>query len=461
MNTTLGWYKAPTWLKKTASLLTILALTISTVGSLTFPQNAVAATNLITNGGFGSGNDQADILNWNEEGTDDDGNPSTYAREGQVSGEDSSSPDGGRFAKIAWDSDPGNGKDEWICQKVDAGGYENLVLNYYWRGDNDAEDNEDFGYVEYRATSNGSTDNTCNSNESSWTQLASHELDNNPAGGEEWSSLQSLNLPTELNNDDSWFIRFRAHATTEAEHFRVDGIEITGDEIKTTIQIKKLIDADGNLDTTDDQTPASGWSFTIDERGPYVTDENGLTVAVEVEDNENYDIAEIIQDNYQLIAASCEGANKNGEFEDGEIEKVKLKIGEEALCTFINMPERGSITVTKVLANNEEGALDAEDFTLEVSDGDEFSETGNGSVLADDLVPGTYYVSEEGEDGYEQTSIACTINESEIEVPVAQDGSLTVGAGQDVDCVITNTFVPDDVTSEKALYIMRSNKYYK
>lgn len=432
---TSGWARATAGLVVAFSVVASLGLSF-----LSQPDIARAATNLITNGSFGSGNDQPDIPNWNEEGTDDDGDPSTYAREGQAGGEDSSSPDGGRFAKIAWDSDPGNGKDEWICQKVDAGGYENLVLNYYWRGDNDAEDNEDFGYVEYRATSDGSTDNTCNSNESSWTQLASHELDNNPAGGEEWSSLQGLNLPAELNNDNSWFIRFRAHATTEAEHFRVDGIALEGDEIKTTIQIKKLIDLDGNIQTTDDQTPASGWSFTIDESGPYVTDETGMTVAVEVEDNENYDIAEILQDNHQLLSASCVGADNNGQFKKGKIEKVKLKIGEEAVCTFINAPDRGSISISKVLVNNEEGTLEADDFTLEISDGDAFSETGNGSVTAEELIPGTYYVSEESEVGYEQTSIECSVGE--VSVPVGQDGSLTVGAGQDIECEITNTFAP-------------------
>ncbi len=420
------------WARATAGLVVAFAFIASSGLSFLSQPDIARAASVIFSDGFGPGNDDSDVPGWEEhEG-------GTIAREGQGSGEDISSPEGGRFAKIAEDSNDGGSQDGYICKKFNASGYENLVFSYYWNGDDDTEGASDFGVVEYRATNNGNTEQSCGSNENSWTVLTTHDLSTES----DWSDLQSLNLPAELNNDDSFFVRFRNNSSADDEYFRVDGVKLEGDEIKTTIQIKKLIDLDGNPETTDDQTPASGWDFLIDESGPYTTDETGMTVAVDVEDNENYNIAEVLQENYNLLAASCVGADKNGEFKNGQIEKIKLKIGEEALCTFINAPERGSIVVTKVLANNEEGTLDAEDFALEVSDGDDFSEVGNGSVLAEELIPGTYYISEENEEGYEQTSIECSAGETIVSV--GQDGSLVLGAGQDVLCEITNTFVPDE-----------------
>lgn len=433
MKSTLGWYYAPQWLKNVAGITTAVALFFSPlVPFAALPTPALAVSTVITSDGFGTGTDNNDVPGWEEhEG-------GTIAREGQGSGEDIESPEGGRLAKIAEDSNDGGSQDGYICKKFNAEGYENLIFSYYWNGDDDSEGASDFGVVEYRATSNGSTSDTCGSNENSWTVLATHDLSTES----DWSDLQALNLPVELNNDDSFFVRFRNNSSADDEYFRVDGVKLEGDEIKTTIQIKKLVDLDGNLQTTDDQTPASGWNFFIDENGPYTTDETGMTVAVEVEDNKNYDLAEVVQEHYSLLSASCVGAHDNGDFDDGEIDNVKLKIGEEALCTFINAPDRGSITVAKVLSNNEGGTLDAEDFALEVSDGEDFSEVGNGSVLADDLIPGTYYLSEESEEGYEQTSIECSVGETVV--PVGQDGSLVLGAGQDILCEITNAFVPSE-----------------
>lgn len=420
------------WARATAGLIVAFSIVASLGLSFLSQPDVARAASLIFSDGFGTGSDSSDVPGWEEHES------GTIARQGQGSGEDISSPEGGRFAKIAEDSNDGGPQDGYICKKFDAEGYENLILSYYWNGDDDTETASDFGVVEYRATNNGNTEQSCGSNENSWTPLTTHDLSTES----DWSDLQVINLPAELNNDDSFFIRFRNNSSADDEYFRVDGVKLEGDEIKTTIQIKKLIDLDGNIETTDDQTPASGWSFTLNGGSPFVTDETGMTAVVEVEDKENYDIAEVLQANYQLLSASCVGADKNGDFEEGEIENVKLKIGEEALCTFINAPERGSITVTKALANNEEGTLDAEDFALEVSDGDEFSETGNGSVTADDLIPGTYFVSEESEVGYEQTSIECVAGETNVSV--GQDGSLTVAPGQDIECVITNTFIPKE-----------------
>lgn len=119
----------------------------------------------------------------------------------------------GRFAKI----DDG----EWICRSINATGFNTLSLKYYWRGDNDAEDGSpDFGLVEY------ATGGTCDS-PTGLTTLATHELDNNPPGGEVWSSLQSIGLPGALNGT-TFLLRFRNTANANSEDFRIDGVTVSG-----------------------------------------------------------------------------------------------------------------------------------------------------------------------------------------------------------------------------------------
>src|SRR5262245_48627838 len=120
----------------------LVAITLAVAllgGYFMLPQPTVAAT--VLSDGFGTGSNDNDIDDWNEEGTDSDS--TTLARQGQGSGEDISSPNAGRFAKIA--------DNEWICRSVDTEGLENLTLKYYWNGDPQTENGEDFGLVEYKA----------------------------------------------------------------------------------------------------------------------------------------------------------------------------------------------------------------------------------------------------------------------------------------------------------------------
>ncbi|MBY0110859.1 cadherin-like domain-containing protein [Patescibacteria group bacterium] len=202
--------------QKSGRFLLVLAVAVS----LVLPVSTPALADTVLSDGFGTGNNANDISGWNEEGDDNDS--STLARQGQNSGEDVKSPNDGRFAKIA--------DGEWICRQVNTSGLTNLTLKYYWNGDSDAENNQDYGVVEYRATANGTSDQVCNSNANSWDELASHELHSDT----NWSPLQTINLPDELDNDSSWFIRFRTDASSSDEYFRVDGVLIEGSIPDTT-----------------------------------------------------------------------------------------------------------------------------------------------------------------------------------------------------------------------------------
>ena len=124
------------------------------------------------------------------------------------SGDDSASPNGDRFAIMF-------GDDGRICTQINTSAYNNVNMSYYWRGDNDAEDGET-GVVQYRIGSCSGT--------SGWTTVASHELDDGNTGNTSWVQNTGVSLPS----NSTLAIRLRVYSSQNDEHFRVDGIVITG-----------------------------------------------------------------------------------------------------------------------------------------------------------------------------------------------------------------------------------------
>jgi len=101
-----------------------------------------------------------------------------------------------------------------------------------------------------------------------------------------------------------------------------------------TITVTKLVDADSNLDTTGDRSPASGWTFTING-SDYVTDTSGQTQAVELNQG-TYSVAESVQSAYELLTASCSGATSNGSFSENTVSGIEVGSSDIVSCTFIN-----------------------------------------------------------------------------------------------------------------------------
>lgn len=182
-----------------------------------------------------SGNNSNDIPNWEEEGNDSD---STTLAQAAGSGDNSSSPNGGRFALI--------GDNEWICRSVNASGLSGLVLNYYWRGDMDAEDGE-AGSVQYF------TGGSCDS-PTGLVTIITHELDNNDTNSSSWSSLQTINLSASLNNT-SFNIRFRnGDVSSSNENFRVDGVTVSGMPASSSCQLGVDLSWNGGSSWTSEKT---------------------------------------------------------------------------------------------------------------------------------------------------------------------------------------------------------------
>lgn len=162
---------------------------------------------------FGSGS--SDVLNipeWYEHEL------GTIAKYPTAHGEDTVSPNGGLFAKIAEDSNDTGKRDGWICREIDARGYNALELSYYWRGDHDAE-GSDKGIVEAR--NNGNGDANCDA-VGGWDLLKNHNLSIDSS----WSLQSAFSISSYDNS--KFLIRFRNDASDDNEYFRVDGINILG-----------------------------------------------------------------------------------------------------------------------------------------------------------------------------------------------------------------------------------------
>ena len=173
-------------------------------------QAAVTGAVSFFSDGFGAGGDDNDIDNWDEQGTE--GDSGTRGEDGAGADGSALSPNGGRLALID--------DNEWICRSITATTQHTMALQYYWMGDNEAEDGES-------ATVQYYTGGSCDS-PTGLTTLATHELDNGDVGAAAWSSLQSVNLPASLNGT-TFFIRFTNGDQSAAdEDFRVDGINVTG-----------------------------------------------------------------------------------------------------------------------------------------------------------------------------------------------------------------------------------------
>jgi hypothetical protein len=126
------------------------------------------------------------------------------------------------------------------------------------------------------------------------------------------------------------------------------------------IDVYKTIDADGNLDTVDDQTAGEGWEFeaeltvgTIVDAIP-VTDEFGFAEWL-VEfgaERPTAAVTELPQDDFELIAASCRKYTGNDPADPfsgglvGEVDgnRVTFPLDERAFpyeCKFYNAPSPG------------------------------------------------------------------------------------------------------------------------
>ncbi len=120
-----------------------------------------------------------------------------------------------------------------------------------------------------------------------------------------------------------------------------------------TVTVHKVLDADGKLNTTGDQTNGPGWTFTADVVPPDSatpssgqTDSGGmLNFDLDLgNDNEAHlDIIETVQPGYVLLDASCEESGYEvGTPEGNAVNKIPVGPQDIVSCTFYNTSNAGA-----------------------------------------------------------------------------------------------------------------------
>lgn len=250
---------------------------------------------------------------------------------------------------------------------------------------------------------------------------------------------------------------------------------ITNTRDTGSITVNKIIDADGNLETTDDQTLGENWQFDVNGTGvdtadvlPLPTDASGAIVFSNLRTGE-YSVIETTQPGYDLIGANC--GTENGSLDENTVYGVNVFKDTNTICTFYNVPN-GTIYGYKWndldgsgMPNGDEPMLSGWTINLYKSIGDgEYNPTPIRSMATDSesehfgwywfehLLPGDYKVCEVSQDGWNQTfppNENCHI----LSLPDGNSNGFEFSEMQDTDCgpvySFGNQLIPSKLTIEK------------
>jgi len=146
--------------------------------------------------------------------------------------------------------------------------------------------------------------------------------------------------------------------TTDFNTLATDLAELANQLCGGTITVTKIIDSDGDLQTTGDQSPGVNWTFDIDgspsNPAPVQTDGSGKTPAVDVQPG-TYSVTETVESGYSLISAICTDATNNGSQSGDSINGIQVSNEDIVSCEFVNSPELTTITIiaNKIVCDNE------------------------------------------------------------------------------------------------------------
>jgi LPXTG-motif cell wall-anchored protein len=172
-----------------------------------------------------------------------------------------------------------------------------------------------------------------------------------------------------------------------------------------------------------------GWHFTVKDAngakvGDYVTDATGI-ITLDLEPG-TYTVTE------------TDGVHPYWHNDPNPTKTVTVKAGETAKVTFKNQ-WIGKAKIIKTLANPEAGNVECWTFTITDSSGKELGtyKTDSNGVIATDLEPGTYTITEVLEEG---SLWQCT---------TANPQTITVNAGSTAEVTFTNALRPGKLQVRK------------
>jgi hypothetical protein len=153
---------------------------------------------------------------------------------------------------------------------------------------------------------------------------------------------------------------------------------------------KVVVNDNGGTATPANFTLTAGGPTDISGAGPQVTSDATF-------DAGTYALSEIGPSNYTASDWVCEGGSQDGS-------SITVGLGQNVTCTITNNDNAPSLTLNKVVVNDNGGTATAADFTLTAAGPTGFSGAGPQVVNGASFDAGIYTLSETGPAGYTATT---------------------------------------------------------
>lgn len=410
---------------KSVTLVSIMAVVAALV-VLPLPVSQAAGPSVIFSDSFGNTNGLVDGYNgWTVTGS---AASSAQIISGAANDTALSSSPTPKFAKIH----DGYG----ICHSVDAAGYANLVLKYFWRGDTNAEP-QDFGIIEVKSAGNCAA--------GGFTQIGDHSVQ----GDNGWSTEQSIVIPADFN-DSVFVLRFRNVSNADDEDFRIDDVSVTG-ETSAEIQIDQINGQSPPFDFSC-ENPLSSLDIDLDGSGSSsappglieqykvqidwgdLTADNGLGLFTPDSGQGDFIYAYSGSHTYASAGSYIIKARLYHSQPPGEDNQADVTTSLEICIQIPDPAPTGTLQVVKEVDNTGGGTAQVADFNIEVTGGNAAPSSFPGDAAGTDVTieaGEAYVVSETPTSTYETTYQGDCLGIME------EDAELV--------CTVKNTFIPPDV----------------
>ncbi|MGD9740179.1 MAG: autotransporter domain-containing protein [Bauldia sp.] len=159
-----------------------------------------------------------------------------------------------------------------------------------------------------------------------------------------------------------------------------------------------------------------------------------------------YQVTEQAETGFTLTGLVCVDPD-NGTTTAGATATIDLDLGEAITCTFTNTSTTGTITIIKNSLGGNANFGFTTDGDLDPNDAFNLNTNGNPGGTAQEVftsvAPGTYTVTEDGEDGFTLTELTCVDPDDQTTTNL-QTGTATIDldAGEAITCTFTNTVTP-------------------
>jgi hypothetical protein len=193
------------------------------------------------------------------------------------------------------------------------------------------------------------------------------------------------------------------------------------DDVPSLTLVKVVVNNNGGT--------AVAANFTLSANGPTPISGIGGATSDASFDAGTYDLSETSVPGYSASDWVCVGGTQD------DSDTVTVGLGENVTCTITNDDDAPSLTLVKLVVNNDGGTALVSDWTLTASGPTGFSGPGGSVPNGASFDAGTYDLSESGPSGYSASAWVCvggTQNDAD---------TITLGLGESAICTITNNDV--------------------